>query len=127
MNRTVREWIDKADGDYRVAKREAAIVDGPNYDAVCYHAQQCIEKLMKALLIQLGVTPPKTHNLLELQSLLRPVSSEWQASEDDVDFLNRGGIAFRYPGETAEVSDAEDAIRICGELRERILIILGSA
>lgn len=51
MNGTVREWLDKAEGDYRVAKRELRAAERPNYDAVCYHAQQCVEKLMKAVLV----------------------------------------------------------------------------
>jgi hypothetical protein len=48
MNETAREWITKADGDFRTAGREILVEEGPNFDAVCYHAQQCIEKLMKA-------------------------------------------------------------------------------
>lgn len=58
MNATVREWIAKAEGDYNTAQRELGIVDSPNYDAVCFHAAQAVEKLMKALLIHLGVVPP---------------------------------------------------------------------
>ena len=50
MNEVVREWIDKAEGDYLTATREVG-ADPPNYDAACFHAQQCIEKLLKGLLI----------------------------------------------------------------------------
>jgi HEPN domain-containing protein len=45
MNDVVQEWVSKAEGDYRTANREFAVTDEPNFDAVCYHAQQCIEKL----------------------------------------------------------------------------------
>jgi len=47
MNATVKEWIDKAEGDYATAGREMQATISPNDDAVCYHAQQCIGKLMK--------------------------------------------------------------------------------
>ena len=70
---TVKEWIAKAEGDFTVACREMRARKSPNYDAVCFHCQQCVEKLMKGLLIHLGVTPPKTHMLLVLDELLRPV------------------------------------------------------
>lgn len=40
MNATVKEWLAKARGDYRTAERELASADEPNYDAVCFHAQQ---------------------------------------------------------------------------------------
>ncbi len=44
MNDLVREWIEKAEGDYRVALRESQVTDEPSWDAVCFHAQQSIEK-----------------------------------------------------------------------------------
>ena len=45
-----QEWIEKAEGDYRTALRERRVRRRPNHDAVCFHAQQCIEKYLKALL-----------------------------------------------------------------------------
>ena len=50
MNATVREWITKAEADYWTASRELQVSERPNYDAVCFHAQQCIEKLTKEVL-----------------------------------------------------------------------------
>jgi HEPN domain-containing protein len=73
MNATVREWIAKAEGDYATAERELNPTGTPNLDAVCFHAEQCIEKLMKALLIHRGVTPPRSHDLVMLDRLLKPV------------------------------------------------------
>ncbi len=57
MNATVKEWVDKAEKDFATARRELQVQEDPNFDAVCFHAQQSIEKLMKGLLIHLGVTP----------------------------------------------------------------------
>jgi HEPN domain-containing protein len=48
MNGTVKEWIAKAEGDYATAARELRAIESPNYDAACFHAEQCAEKLMKA-------------------------------------------------------------------------------
>jgi len=70
MNDVVKEWMTKAEGDYRTACREFE-ADKPNYDAVCFHAQQCIEKYMKALLIEKGQVPPKVHDLAVLADFLR--------------------------------------------------------
>ena len=63
MNATVKEWVTKAEGDYATAGRELHATESPNYDAVCFHAEQAVEKLMKAMLIHLSVTPPRTHVL----------------------------------------------------------------
>lgn len=49
LNELVEEWIYKAEGDYKVALREYKSED-PNYDAICFHIQQCIEKYLKAIL-----------------------------------------------------------------------------
>ena len=42
------EWVAKAEGDFAVMEREARVRKKPNYDAVCFHAQQCAEKYLKA-------------------------------------------------------------------------------
>ncbi len=124
MNETVREWITKAEADYGTAVRELDATERPNYDAVCFHAQQCIEKLMKGLLIHCDVTPPRTHNLMWLDKLLKPVCAEWSASADDLDFLTRAASAFRYPGATAGHGDTKEAIEICTLLRQQLLKLL---
>jgi len=69
MKEIVEEWIRKAEADYRTASREFSVTENPNYDAVCFHAQQCIEKMIKALVILSGNHPPKTHELAHLANL----------------------------------------------------------
>ena len=76
MKAIVEEWIGKAEGDYATARRELNAIEYPNYDAVCFHAEQAGEKLMKALLIERGVTPPRTHDLVVLDRLLAPVCAD---------------------------------------------------
>ena len=48
MNEVVDEWIQKAEGDYVSALREYRARKLPNFDAAGFHAQQCIEKYLKA-------------------------------------------------------------------------------
>jgi HEPN domain-containing protein len=127
MNDTVREWIDKAERDLATARRELAAVEQHNYDAVCFHAQQCIEKLMKALLIHLGVTPTKTHDLAFLDQLLTPACPEWSWPTDDLRFLTRAAVAFRYPGESADREEAAQSLDIASRLREKLLVFLNKA
>lgn len=124
MNDTVKEWMGKAARDFATAARELRATDTPNYDAVCFHAQQCIEKLMKALLIHLGVVPTKTHDLAFLDKLLIPVCPEWSWPVEELRFLTRAAVAFRYPGEAAELEDAEQALAIAARLREKLLSLL---
>lgn len=125
MNDVIKEWLAKADGDFRTAQRELAAVEAPNLDAVCFHAQQCIEKLMKALLIARGELPPKTHDLVFLTDTIFRDNPDWQWPEEELRFLSRAAVAFRYPGESAETADAAEAVEIAARLRTALLVQLG--
>ena len=70
MKPLTREWVDKGEADRRTAQRELRVRTSPNFDAVCFHAQQCAEKYLKALLQERGSTIPRTHNL---EALARPL------------------------------------------------------
>lgn len=41
------EWIMKAEADFATLQRECRARRKPNYDAACFHAQQCVEKYIK--------------------------------------------------------------------------------
>jgi len=125
MNGTVREWVEKAEGDLRTAQREFRALDRPNYDAVCFHAQQCVEKLMKALLMHHQITPPRTHDLERLFDLLKPVVPTFAPSVEDIRSLTTTGMAVRYPDESADQEDARQALEICERLRGELLGMLG--
>ncbi len=78
MNPITQEWVDKAEGDFATAGRELNVTASPNYDAVCFHAQQCIEKYLKARLQEAGVQFGKTHDLSVLLNLALPIEPTWQ-------------------------------------------------
>lgn len=86
-----------------------------------FHAQQCIEKLLKALLISQGHTPPRTHDLVFLSHQLDSGTREESWLTEDLRFLTRAAVAFRYPGDSAEQQDAAEAFEIASRLREQLL------
>ena len=100
MNDAVREWVAKAEGDFQAAC-DLAGSRQPNHDAICFHAQQCVEKLMKAVLAQAGTAPPHTHDLLKLHGHIRSAVPSWKCERKELRFRTRGSVAFRYPGESA--------------------------
>ena len=126
MNATVKGWVEKAEGDFATAGRELRAAGSPNYDAVCFHAEQAVEKLMKALLIHLGVTPPRTHDLSALDRLLPPVCPGWSWPVEDFRFLTRAAVDFRYPGESADKKEASEALEAATRLRARLRALLGA-
>src|SRR3954471_5435514 len=66
MPSVVREWVDKADADFRSAQRLLRARKDPDFDGAFFHSQQCVEKLIKASLIRKRIVPPKTHDLIVL-------------------------------------------------------------
>jgi HEPN domain-containing protein len=121
MNAEVREWIAKAEGDFAIANRELVADEAPNHDAVCFHAQQCIEKLMKALLLVKGITPPRTHDLVYLAHLLTPHCPTLRLDTEDLATLTNGAVEFRSPGHSASKREAVKAHSICKRLRSILL------
>ena len=60
--------MNKAEGDYRVVSVLLRSRKAWRYEVICFHAQQCVEKYLKAHLVEAGVAFPKTH---DLETLLR--------------------------------------------------------
>lgn len=118
MSNHIDEWIAKAEGDFRVACREAAVSIDPFYDSVCFHVQQCLEKYLKALLIKHQLAPPRTHDLLALIRLLLPILPEIKIwLNEDLAEINMGSVEIRYPGAMASYEEMVDHLETCKEFR----------
>ena len=126
MNETIKEWLAKAEGDFHTASRELQVTELPNFDAVCFHAQQAVEKLMKALLIQHGIVPPRTHDLPQLDQLLQTACSDWSWPIEELRFVTRAAVDFRYPGEMADADEARESFVICERIREKLLLMISA-
>lgn len=120
MNVVVREWIDKAEEDYVVALREFRARKLPAHGAVCFHAQQCIEKYLKAVLTRRGIAFAKVHDLAVLLTPCLQHFPLWSAMAADMKRLSKYAVRFRYPGESADKSDALAAVRIMKACRRDI-------
>jgi len=127
MNPLTREWVDKAEGDYVVARRELRARRSPNFDAACFHAQQAAEKYMKACLHAAGVRFGKTHDLVALLKPLLPIQPEWELLREAARTLTDCAVRFRYPGASADKAKARQAVRDCELIRARARARLGLA
>ena len=116
MKPETREWLEKAEGDLKVARREAQTTD-PVYDAVCFHAQQCAEKYLKALLEEHNVIFPRIHDLVALLNLSGGLIPELDPLKPRLAHLSVFGIASRYPGVKADRQVAEEAMTTVEEVR----------
>ena len=92
MNETAEHWLVFARQDLRMA--ELALTEDI-YNQVCFHAQQCVEKAVKGWLEQQGQTPPRTHRMADLLTLLPP--ELLGELSDTLGLLDRFYIPTRYP------------------------------
>lgn len=124
MNPLTVEWIDKAEGDFTKALGELRARKSPNYDAACFHAQQCVEKYLKARLQEAGIAFSKTHNLTVLLDLLLPVEPTYDTFRQKLLALTAFAVAYRYPGASADKDTAREALKFCKEVRQKVRLSL---
>jgi HEPN domain-containing protein len=124
MKRLTREWVKKAEADFVSAVRLAR-QDVPLHDQVCFHCQQAAEKYLKALMAELGLAIPRSHNLVALLPLLSPHHGTLRSLRRGLDFLTRFAVDTRYPGESANKRQAVAALRWAERVRDVCRRLLG--
>jgi len=96
----VEAYLRKAERDLATAVRMSEA--GLDFaDVVCFHAQQCAEKSLKAVILAHGQIPPRTHDLIVLQRVVQEshgIAAESQLLERFCVGLTDYGVAPRYPG-----------------------------
>lgn len=120
MKPITAEWIEKAEADLATARRELAAIDHPNYDAVCFHAQQCAEKYLKAYLQEADLPFRRTHDLSQLLALTLSIERTWTSMTADLNALSAFAVEYRYPGESADLDEAQEAFDKCEKVRDVI-------
>ena len=90
---------------------------GPT-DTACFHAQQCVEKYLKALLVLDGTDFPKTHDIGELVALVRRGFDSGLSSEEQRRLTIYATVT-RYPGSTRRLLSREPVrpwhwLGVCG-------------
>jgi HEPN domain-containing protein len=95
------------------------------HDQICFHCQQASEKFMKALLEELGLSVPKTHDLENLLALLLPHYVSLGRYRRGLRFLTGFSVDPRYPLLHTTKRQAVSARRWAGEVRHACRRLLG--
>jgi HEPN domain-containing protein/predicted nucleotidyltransferase len=133
MRKATEVWLT----DCRTEREMAGLLLANGFlRGACLHAQQAVEKAFKGFLLEAGVRPPRTHDLLELRTLILEHGWTCPVTLDDLVWLNsiyRG----RYPTDEGllphgepSADDAgraiETARRVVGELERTVASPPGS-
>jgi len=104
MKPQVKEWVQKAEEDWQAA-RKLGRGRKPLYNLVCFHAQQCAEKYLKAVLEQKTSPIPRTHDLVALIELAQPEMMALLLRKTEMEMLTGAGESITSsPSETSSHS-----------------------
>jgi HEPN domain-containing protein len=87
---------------------EADVAD----ELIGFHAQQSVEKAVKAVLVLAGARLPRIHDLERLLALASESGSPPPASVAEAGWLTPWGVQFRYD-EAVELLDHDAALAVC--------------
>ncbi|MCI2424425.1 HEPN domain-containing protein [Candidatus Acetothermia bacterium] len=93
MKRETEEWLKIAEEELQAAEH---LFKASLYRMVCYHTQQAVEKILKAILTERGIEFSRTHNILDLSNAVKEIGYEVPLPVEDAVFLNSVYRA-RYP------------------------------
>jgi len=112
-----KEWIRKAEGDYRLAALAMKANNPQLYDGVCYHAQQCAEKYLKAFRVYHGRSYRRIHPLIPLLEDCIEIDPTFEFIRTPCDDIT-GVDQSRYPSDFANEDDAKLALKSAKIIRK---------
>ena len=93
----IKRWLQKAHRDLAAAKQLLS-TEPPPTDIAAFHAQQAVEKLLKAFLMSREIQFEKVHDVGLLLEQCAGCEREFAGLTKDVIPLSAYAVAFRYPG-----------------------------
>lgn len=120
----VPEWIAKAAGDWEALEILLTRESPGLRDAVVFHAQQCVEKVVKARLIQPGQMVDKSHDFPALSRQLEAVDEQWRWDGDELSELTAGAVLARYPGFETSAEEQAELVQKARMMREALRKLL---
>ena len=120
-----REWTDKGDNDLKNAVHTLKLGKDCPTDTVCFHAQQCVEKYLKAFLVALEKPFPRTHDVESLISLM-PKDIRLGLTIEEQRRLTEYATVLRYPGpyEAIPLTEAKQAVKLAQRVQRKIRKLL---
>jgi HEPN domain-containing protein len=121
----VAQWLSRARSDWAAVEILLASGRAPA-ETVCFHCQQYVEKLIKAVLTCHGIEAPKTHDLRRLIQLAEPFVPELSSLADASDSLTVHGVQTRYPGDWQYIGpdEMENAVGLARQFGALIIPIV---
>ncbi|MEK6697886.1 MAG: HEPN domain-containing protein [Nitrospirota bacterium] len=106
------DWLNHARSDLKLARLGASQDVLP--EQICFHAQQAVEKALKAVLLFSGTDFPLTHDIEELLDTMDGVGIIIPNELKQIGALTPYAVESRYPGYWGEITrdDVAEALML---------------
>lgn len=121
MQEETKSWLTYSEENLEAAK---VLLKSKLFNPCLHSIQQSIEKALKSLFIEKEFPFKKTHNILELKTILSKNDVNINLTDDECDFLDSIYLPTKYPIGSALPSFYPDE-KICKDsilLAERVII-----
>lgn len=110
-------WLKRARSSLERAKM-GKVSQGILYEDLCFDAQQAVEKSLKAMLVKLNQSFPKTHSIGILLKLIEEAGVEIPENINQAKLLTAYVVDTRYPGDYEPVNKEEykEALKIAEDV-----------
>jgi len=115
--------LEEAVRSLRMADKDMAVFDyiknapGIALSSVCFHAQQAVEKSLKAVLYAHAIEFGRTHDLSHLSRLLSDADVAPPIPTGELQKLSPYAVVFRYDDTDIEIITREQAGQIAHDIR----------
>ena len=127
LKKLIEQWLRKADDDFFLVEHLIS-EEEPFLIPIAFHAQQAVEKYLKAFLTYRQIYFPKTHDIGELLKLIATINPSLSEDLRDADDLTDYGVEIRYPADFPDltIEEAKQAVNLARKVRDAILKLLPS-
>ena len=126
MRKATSAWVREAEEELESAR---VLYEHGRYKSACYHSQQSVEKGLKAIIIEGGRRPERSHDIVELRNTVTELGFDHGLSMEDAVYLN-SIYKGRYPTEEGLLphgepskADTERAVMSAKSLIEKLKLL----
>ncbi len=109
MKEETKKWLTYG---YENLQSASLLLESELFNPCLQNVQQGVEKLLKAVLVELAIKIRKTHSISELTIVLADKGIKIDITEDECDLLDSIYLPSKYPLESV-IPDFKPDLKIC--------------
>jgi len=127
MKDETKRWLEYGDENLKSAK---VLLDNGLFNSCLQNAQQAVEKVLKAVLVEFSIKFKKTHSINELVTMLAKNGLDVNLSEEESELLDSIYLPSKYPLASVlpdfepDEQTCERCIAIDERVKESVLALL---